>query len=74
MQRTLMSQRVLYSPPQAAPLLPNGRRLGFVQVGNKKTPSVQCLMELGDVFRMEKRGKEGDSFAFATVVGGSFEV
>ena len=45
-----------------------------MQVGNKKTPSVQCLMELGDVFRMEKRGKEGDSFAFATVVGGSFKV
>ena len=31
-------------------------------------------MELGDVFRMEKRGKESDSFAFATVVGGSFKV
>ena len=31
-------------------------------------------MELGDVFRMEKRGKESHCFAFATVVGGSFKV
>ena len=27
MQGTLMSQRVLYPPPQAVPLLPHGRRL-----------------------------------------------
>ena len=27
----LMSQRVLYPPPQAVPLLPHGRRLGEVQ-------------------------------------------
>ena len=32
MQGTLMSQRVLYPPPQAVPLLPHGRRL-FSAVG-----------------------------------------
>ena len=29
MQGTLTSQRVLYPPPQAVPLLPHGRRLFF---------------------------------------------
>ena len=32
MQGTLTSQRVLHPPPQAVPLLPHGRRLGFVQL------------------------------------------
>ena len=41
MQLTLMSQRVLYPPPQAVPLLPHGRRLGFVQ------PRSELLMKKG---------------------------
>ncbi len=40
-QGTLMSQRALYPPPQAVPLLPHGRRLGKVQ------PRRELLMKEG---------------------------